>query len=874
MKKKVVEIGGNLRVNGISSLIVSLNRELKDEFEFIYVNTAEGKDFYRNEVERLGGKVYDVRAKGKGLARALAQARQIRKIIRAEQPIAVHSHYWSNNGLYLLQAYKEGVPVRISHCHQSGVRLPFGKKIAKYFSNRMTKRYATHRLACSDYAREFLYGNDGETVFNAVSYAKFNKVKANRAQFGLDEGAPYFLFVGRLCKQKNLPFLLDVAEQLKGDKVNFLLVGQGDEEVAVRRVIAEKGLTNVRLLTEATDVAALMSVCCGLLLPSLHEGLPITLLEAQAAGLACLASEHVTREAQMGLVRYLPLEVAAWKKEILSLCTSGVQRRPCYKEEFDVRYLSALFEGIYSNASSEEWLQRGREYSLGSRRFNRSKALSVACFKRAHLMGDVRGTFHFALAHFEGNGVDKNRAYAKQLVDGVLPEIEKRAATSSEYRTLLGDAYSFGLGKEQSYATAFELYLSAAKEGNLEAMCDLGYMYLVGQGVERNEQKSFEWWLRSADLGYVHSMRDVGQSLLSGCGCKADAAQAVKYFKLASENNYSHGTADLARCYLDGVGVEKNVYEATRLLLLALQQDDERTMRDLFAMGADVEYLQREGKLRFLQNDTIDEIGVQNSYNGTLCVADRIRKIDPNCFYASEIKKIFVEKDNPVFSMRDGALFDKSGAKLLRFPPKSAMTEYVVPSGVTEIAPHAFQNCRNLRKVVLPNGLKVIADSAFDDCKRMKEINLPQGLAEIGDWAFHGCDAVEKFLVPRSVEKLGKYAFGSCEELREIAVEDGNEAYVSQNGALYNAEMTVLLQYPIGSKQTAFELPQSVKEIAFRALSDARNLQQVDCSNANKIGQKAFYCCNQLRLVRVKQGAEIGERAFDNCHEEIEVQRV
>ena len=104
MKKKVIQIGGNLRINGISSFIMTLYRNLQDEYQFIFINTAEGKDHYRAEIEAMGGKVYDVIVRGKGLTRALRQAREIRSIIHKENPVVVHSHYYSNNGLYLRQA--------------------------------------------------------------------------------------------------------------------------------------------------------------------------------------------------------------------------------------------------------------------------------------------------------------------------------------------------------------------------------------------------------------------------------------------------------------------------------------------------------------------------------------------------------------------------------------------------------------------------------------------------------------------------------------------------------------------------------------------------------------------------------------------------
>ena len=78
MKKKIIQIGGNLRINGISSFIMTLYRNMHEDYQFIFINTAEGKDHYRQEITELGGKVYDVIVKGKGLLRSLRQAKAIR----------------------------------------------------------------------------------------------------------------------------------------------------------------------------------------------------------------------------------------------------------------------------------------------------------------------------------------------------------------------------------------------------------------------------------------------------------------------------------------------------------------------------------------------------------------------------------------------------------------------------------------------------------------------------------------------------------------------------------------------------------------------------------------------------------------------------
>lgn len=866
MKKKIIQIGGNLRLNGISSFIMTLYRNLQDDYQFIFINTAEGKDYYRKEIEIMGGKVYDVVVKGKGLVRALRQAKRIREIIRKEKPVAVHSHYYSNNGIYLKQAYLEGVPVRISHCHQSNPNgLTFGKKIAKYLSAKMVGKYATHALACSDAARNFLYGNGGEVCYNAVDYQKFKPANENiYYKYGLGKNKRYFLFVGRFTKQKNVGFLLSLCEAMKkNETVRFMLVGYGQQKESLERTITEKGLNNVTILPPDSNVPELLSVSSAFLLPSLYEGLPITLIEAQAVGVHCLVSDAVTNEVQLGLIEYLPLTLNVWKDRIEKISDEKLLLLPKKSILFDDKYQAALFDGIYSAIDSDGWIKRGKEYSIGSKRFLRSKELSLASFERAHALGNIRGTFYYALSFFEGNGTAKNIDRAIELVSPIISVVERKAGKNiAEFIVILADMYSFGLGKKHDFKEAFGLYLKAAELGNLEAMCDLGYMYLVGQGVKMDKEKSAYWYKKSADLGYVHSMRDIGQNYLYGEGVEKNDKLAVKYFRLASENNYSHGTTDLAYCYIKGIGVEKDLSQAKELYLLALKQDAERTMRDLISLHVDVKALLAGGDLSFFEISSIKQINEQNCFDGVVYISDKIETVDPNCFYSARVKKIFVEKANPYFSATAGVLFDKKKTKLLRFPPTSPETSYSVPNGVTVIGKHAFQNARNLRGIILPDTLISIEDSAFDDCKNLKKIIIPNTVTSIGAWAFHGCDKINIITLSENINSIGLYAFGSCESLETIEVDENNADYCSYEGNLYTKDMRVLLQYAIAKKDDTFTLPTQTEKISFRAVSDAYHLKKVDLQNVQVVEDKAFYYATSLEHIVCSERVEFGEHVF------------
>ncbi len=865
--KKIIQIGGNLRRNGISSFIMTLYRQLHRDCQFIVVNTATGQEHYREEILSLGGKVYDIPVAGRGFLRAIRQARAIRKIIRQEKPDVVHAHYYSNNGLYLRQAYKERVPVRISHCHQANSKITPGKRIAKWISRKMTKEYATHEFACSEEARRFLYGARGEVLYNAIDYEAFSVQRPREAlleQYGLSPDKQYFIFVGRFVPQKNVAFLLQLCKAFRAhDEIGFLFVGHGKLQEEIEAFIQCHELRNLTLFPANSNVAELLALSRALLLPSIYEGLAIVLIEAQAVGIPCLASDAITQEAQLGGVSFIPLQQSVWQEQICILAKQSSDIRPRRASRFDAVDQAALLRGIYENIDAEEWIRRGKEYAIGSKRFYRSKELSLACFSRAAALGNIRGKFYYALGCFEGNGIQKDKERAQLLVKEIVQAVEIAAQRGeADLLVILGDMYSFGLGKEQDFVRAFQLYSLAAARGNLEAMCDLGYMYLVGQGVEMDKEKSLDCFKKSADMGYVHSMRDVGQNYLHGDGAPADPKRAVFYFKLASEHNYSHGTCDLAYCYLHGIGVEQDHERAKELFLLGLRQDPERTMRDLFAYAVDILALTQRNELCFLKNTTIKEIGVQNTYADTLCVSERIEYVDAAYLYNSTVKKIFVEKDNQTYCAAGGVLFSKDKRTLFRFPPCATEHEYIVPHGVETIGEYAFQNARNLQKITLPDTVKEIRKSAFDDCKQLRALVLPSGLRTIGAWAFHGCDQICEFQIPQSVERIGKYAFGSCEHLIRIQVHADNANFCSVDGNLFTKDRSILLQYAIGKSEEAYVLPDETDCVAFRAFSDAYHLRYIDLNRVQAVEDKAFYYATSLEKVVCCGEVRFGENVF------------
>ena len=293
--------------------------------------------------------------------------RRFRALLREQHYDVLHLNAFQGLSLaYLRIAREEGVPVRIAHSHNTALRKsmtrPLKLAIHSWARDRYTKD-ATALWACSGDAAAFLFAGHEldergfQFIPNGIDVDRFRFDPAAREEvrreLGLD-GRFVIGHVGRLCYQKNQGFLLDVlAEAVKRKPAAVLLLaGEGEdkpmlEEKARRLGIADKVLfagvsEHIERLYWAMDVFAL---------PSLFEGLPVTAVEAQTAGLRCLMSDTVTREcAILDSTAYLPLDVGIWAAEITKAHDSPSEDADAVREAgFDIQAVAGMIQRKYLN---------------------------------------------------------------------------------------------------------------------------------------------------------------------------------------------------------------------------------------------------------------------------------------------------------------------------------------------------------------------------------------------------------------------------------------------------------------------------------------------------------------------------------------------
>ena len=297
--------------NGITGVVKNYAGKIPPEqvvFDYVFINEPTPQE--AEAIAARGGKhwVYTRRNRN-----PLGYERWLRGILRAGKYDLIHAHGNSATLFFEMHgAKKAGIPLRIAHSHNTKTGFPLVHRLlhGTFLKN------TTHRLACGTAAGKWLFGDRDFTVMpNAIDTGRFtfdpaDRERARRA-LGLGTGRVY-VHVGSFIPAKNHRFLLRAfARILELDpEAALLLAGEGYLMEETRQLADALQIAHrVQFLGSGRDVKDVYAAGDVFLLPSLHEGLPLTLLEAQSMGLVCLTSDAVTREANVtGLVHYRPLQ--------------------------------------------------------------------------------------------------------------------------------------------------------------------------------------------------------------------------------------------------------------------------------------------------------------------------------------------------------------------------------------------------------------------------------------------------------------------------------------------------------------------------------------------------------------------------------------
>lgn len=180
--------------------------------------------------------------------------------------------------------------------------------------------------------------------------------KEKRVQLNIPQNAFVVTHVGRFDPIKNHKFLIEIFQKIKEKKPEayLLMVGKGETEQQIEEKLKSAGLEDsYSILHDRTDVAEILQASDAAVFPSFSEGLPLTLIEMQAAGLPCVASKGVSRDACISnKLQFLNLELGAeaWADKLLKLCEDTTPIQYSGIEEWDIRHNVKQLEIMYEEA--------------------------------------------------------------------------------------------------------------------------------------------------------------------------------------------------------------------------------------------------------------------------------------------------------------------------------------------------------------------------------------------------------------------------------------------------------------------------------------------------------------------------------------------
>lgn len=323
--KKILFVVHNLIIGGVEKVcweIVNQINKNKYHIDFLVAIDKNVIQYYEPLLLEKGCKIY------KGGFILDSKSRNCfleyeKKLLQKEHYDVVHAHMDFMNSRVLCVAKKWGVRNRISHVHTTEVTINNSSfiqtalsKLKYKFLQFLMRYYSTKMLGCSRSACNCFYGTGkGDVLFNGIDIHKYLNIQK------LDDAEFQFITIGRIDKQKNPFFIIDIMKSLVkiDSKYKLFWIGNGQLYEQVRKRIIAYGLEeNIDLIGATTDIMAYMEKSRYSLFPSLSEGLGIALVETQLSGIFTFYSDIIPQEANIGYAIPFSLSPTAdeWAEKI------------------------------------------------------------------------------------------------------------------------------------------------------------------------------------------------------------------------------------------------------------------------------------------------------------------------------------------------------------------------------------------------------------------------------------------------------------------------------------------------------------------------------------------------------------------------------
>lgn len=367
---RVLHVLGNTNLGGAESRIMDLYRHTdrnRVQFDFLVHSGEEG--FYEKEIRELGGRIF--RVPRFRIYNYFSYRKALKEFFQEHHEFAlVQGHMTSTAAIYLPIAKKAGVKKTAAHARSAGVDKGLKGTMTRFFRRNLADK-ADYLFTCSELAGISVYGEkavqEGKTIFipNAIDCAGFTfdpeKRKKLREELGLTD-AIIIGHVGRFHYAKNHEYLLRVfaelcrmsagaggstAETGADQKYHLILLGEGPLMEDTRKLAEELGVADrVHFLGNHKNIADYYQAMDYFVYPSRYEGMPGTIVEAQASGLPCLMSDTICREViATELVETMSIEKEpkVWAEELQRRIDALVSKQE-NREKYAAKMAAAGFD--------------------------------------------------------------------------------------------------------------------------------------------------------------------------------------------------------------------------------------------------------------------------------------------------------------------------------------------------------------------------------------------------------------------------------------------------------------------------------------------------------------------------------------------------
>lgn len=359
--KRILFISKWLSVAGTETFMMNVLRNIdRQKFCVDFLIFSDSESDYSKEAEQLGAKIYRLPARSS----VFRYYKSLNEFFRGEGRLydVAHSCEGSLSSIApIYYAYKYEIPIRVVHSHSSNCR-GFVNRFLHTINRNFIPLLSTCNLACSSLAAKFFFGKkDCTIVKNGVdtNLYKFNAEKRIlfREKYNIPPSAHVLGHIGRFDEVKNHDFLLDVFFEYKKKNHDsiLLLVGSGLLEDKIKQKVHRLGLDEcVLFLGVRNDIPDILCSMDCFVMPSLYEGLPFVLVEAQTTGLPCVISDTINKDSK--LTPYLTFcglndDAGLWVEDIKNIIGKNNREEGAkYIEErgFDVLSMVRYLESLYA----------------------------------------------------------------------------------------------------------------------------------------------------------------------------------------------------------------------------------------------------------------------------------------------------------------------------------------------------------------------------------------------------------------------------------------------------------------------------------------------------------------------------------------------